>query len=101
MLAKYINLYLASKKNISIMKTSHEFFVEFQKQLQLCNDAELISKFNVEVGNRGSGAARFAFLAALHHEFIRRGFDYSEIGDTKSISFKHQVILENKVIKKL
>jgi hypothetical protein len=83
------------------MKTSHEYFVEFQKQLESYDDTELISSFNSEVGNRGSGTARFSFLAALHQEFIRRGFDYSEFGDENSISFKHQVILENRAIKKL
>jgi hypothetical protein len=50
------------------------------------------------VGNSGSGTARFSFLAALHQEFIRRGFDYSEIGDANSLSLKHKVTLENKRI---
>ena len=83
------------------MKTSHEYFVEFQKQLESYDDTELISRFNAEVGNSRSGTARFSFLAALHHEFIRRGYDYSEIGDAKSISFKNKVILENRIIIKL
>ena len=80
------------------MKTSHEYFVEFQKQLQSYNDTELISRFNAEVGNKGPGTTRFAFLAALHQEFIRRDFDYSKIGDENSLSFKHKVTLENKRI---
>jgi hypothetical protein len=80
------------------MKTSQEYFVEFQKQLQSYNDTELISRFNEEVGNSGSGTAHFSFLAALHQEFIRRGFDYSEIGDANSLSLKHKVTLENKRI---
>jgi hypothetical protein len=80
------------------MKTSHEYFVEFQKQLQSYNDTELINRFNAEVGNKGSGTTRFAFLAALHQEFIHRDFDYSEIGDENSLSFKHKVTLENKRI---
>ena len=50
------------------------------------------------MGNKGSGTTRFAFLAALHQEFIRRDFDYSEIGDENSLSFKHKVTLENKRI---
>jgi hypothetical protein len=77
------------------MKTSHDYFVEFQKQLQSYYDNELISRFNAEVGNSGSGTARFSFLAAVHQEFIRRGIDYSETGGAKSISFKNKVILEN------
>jgi hypothetical protein len=80
------------------MKTGNEYFVEFREQLESYTDDELIDRFNDEVNNGGSGTARFSFLAALHHEFIRRGFDYSEIGDANSISFKHKVTLENKRI---
>lgn len=83
------------------MKTGHDYFVEFQKQLESYNDEELINRFNGEVNNRGSGSARFSFLAALNHEFIQRGFDYSEIGDSNSLSFKDKVTLKNKIIKKL
>ena len=54
------------------MKTGHDYFVEFQKQLESYNDEELINRFNGEVNNRGSGSARFSFLATLHHEFIQR-----------------------------
>ena len=79
------------------MKSSHDYFVEFQKQLESYNDMELVASFNGEVNNKGSGTARFSFLAALHQEFIRRGFNYSEIGDEKSISVKHKIILEIKL----
>jgi hypothetical protein len=83
------------------MKTGLDYFAEFQKQLESYCDVELINRFNEEVNNGGSGTARYSFLAALHHEFIRRGYDYSEIGDANSLSFKHKVTLENKTIKKV
>ena len=80
------------------MKTGHDYFVEYQKQLGYYSNVELIGRFNEEVKNEGSDTARYSFLAALHHEFIRRGFDYSEIGDANSLSLKHKVTLENKRI---
>jgi len=83
------------------MKTGHDYFIEFQKQLESYRDIELISRFNEEVNNAGSGSARYSFLAALHHEFIRRGFDYSEIGDSDSLSFKQKVTLKNNAIKSI
>lgn len=81
------------------MKTGHDYFVEYQKEFEDCSDEEVLKWFNREVNNGGSGTARFSFLHALHQEFIRRGYDYSEIGDEKSLSFKHKVTLENKTIK--
>ena len=66
------------------MKTGKDYFIDFKKDLKKYTDDQLIARFNLEVNNKGSGTARFAFLAALHSEFNRRGFDYSEIGDKKS-----------------
>jgi hypothetical protein len=83
------------------MKTGHDYFDEYQKQLGYYSNVELIDRFNEEVNNGGSGSARYSFLAALHHEFIRRGFDYSEIGDSDSLSFKQKVTLENNAIKSI
>lgn len=83
------------------MKTGHDYFVEFQKQLEFDSDIELIDRFNEEVNNVGSGSARYSFLAALHHEFIRRGFNYSVIGDSDSLSFRDKITLKYKTIKKL
>ena len=83
------------------MKTGSDYFVEYQKQLESYSNAELIHRFNEEVNNGGSGSARYSFLAALHHEFIRRGFDYSEIGDSDSLSFKQNVTLENNAMKSI
>ena len=83
------------------MKTGQDYFIEFQKKLKTYNDTELISRFNEEVGNKGWGTARSSFLSALHEEFNLRGFDYSAIGDTESLSFKDKITLICKTIKKL
>ena len=83
------------------MKTGHDYFVEYQKQLGYYSNVELIDRFNEEVNNGGSGSARYSFLAALHQEFIRREFDYSEIGDADSLSFKQKVTLESNAIKSI
>jgi hypothetical protein len=83
------------------MKTGHDYFIEFQKQLESYSDIELISRFNEEVNNAGSGSARYSFLASLHHEFIRREYDYSAIGDSKSLSFRDKIRLKNNTIIKI
>ena len=83
------------------MKTSHDYFIDFETDLKNYTDDQLIARFNREVNNNGSGTARFSFLAALHNEFNRRGFDYSEIGDKESLSFQDKITRENKIIKKL
>jgi hypothetical protein len=83
------------------MKTSRDYFIDFETDLKNCKDDQLVARFNQEVNNKGSGTARFSFLAALHNEFNRRGFDYSEIGDKKSLSFRDKITLGKKIIKKL
>jgi hypothetical protein len=83
------------------LKTGQYYFVEYQKQLEAYSNLELIDRFNEEVNNGGSGSARYSFLAALHFEFIRRGFDYSEFGDSDSLSFKQKVTLKNNAIKSI
>jgi hypothetical protein len=46
------------------MKTSHDYFIDFEKDLKKCTDDQLVARFNLEVNNKGSGSARFSFLAA-------------------------------------
>lgn len=83
------------------MKTGHDYFVEYQKLFKDCSEKELLKWFNREVNNGGSGTARFSFLAALHEEFIRREYDYSAIGDSKSLSFRDKIRLKNNTIIKI
>jgi hypothetical protein len=83
------------------METVINYFVEYQKRFENYNDKQLLKSFNREVNNAGSGSARFCYLAALHEEFIRRGYDYSAIGDSKSLSFRDKIRLKDNTIIKI
>lgn len=63
------------------------------------SDIELLEAFNREVWNQGWTSARAEFLSELHREFDNRWFDYSEIGDNESLSFKNKIKLEWNIIK--
>lgn len=62
------------------------------------SDKNLVARFNKEVGNKGWGSARAELLAAIRQEFERRGLDYTEIGDEKTLSLRNPVILIDKKI---
>jgi hypothetical protein len=83
------------------MKTSQDYFVEYQKRFENYNDMEILDAFNSLVNNAGTGTARFSYGAALHHEFIRRGYDYSAVGDSDSLSFRDKIRLEDRTIIKI
>ena len=76
----------------------NNFFNEFNKRLSTYSDYEIITVFNKEVGNSGWGTARAVFLSAIHNEFDQRKFDYSEIGDSKTLSFKNPICLVGKKV---
>jgi hypothetical protein len=71
---------------------------EYLEQFKEITDEELIRRFNEQVGVRGGVPARGAYMAAIHAEFDRRGFDYSLIGDSISLSFKNKIKLVGKKI---
>jgi hypothetical protein len=71
---------------------------EFTIRLRAMSDNELIDAFNKDVGNPGWVAARGRFHAALREEFIKRGFDFSAIGNDISISFNNKIVLKEKII---
>ncbi len=77
---------------------SEKYFDEFKERFSYYTDKEIISAFNNEVGNTGWGTARASFLTAIHYEFDRRNFEYSEIGDSKSLSFKYSIRMNDKKI---
>ena len=83
------------------MKTGQDYFIEYQKRFEMDSDDELLDAFNSLVNNGGTGTARFSYGAALHHEFIRRGYDYSAVGDSDSLSFRDKIRLENRKIIKI
>ena len=62
---------------------------------EMTND-KVIECFNKEVGNTGWTSSRGAYLAALHSEFDQREWDYREIGNERSLSFKHHIHLIGK-----
>ena len=67
-------------------------------KLEKLSDQELIEVFNREVGNPGWTSSRSKHLSALHEEFEQRGFDYTSIGGTISLSFKRKIKLAGKKI---
>ena len=78
------------------MKTPQQHFEEFSKIFSDLSDNEIIERFNLEIGNKGWVSARGAYLVALQQEFRRRDWDYSDIGDEKSLSLKNMVKLCDK-----
>lgn len=73
----------------------HYYFRNFTKAMHYAIDQELIDLFNREVGLNGWTTSRASFLAALHKEFEKRRFDFSAIGDSESLSFKHHIKLDD------
>lgn len=62
-------------------------------------DEEIIERFNCDVGIPVGIPARQRFHKELIDEFIRRGFDFSSIGNKDiSISFANKIRLEGKKI---
>lgn len=73
---------------------------EFQKRFKAMNDEELIATFNGDVGKPGWVAARSRFHYAIHEEFRNRGFDYSDIFNNNSFSWKNKIkLIGKKIIK--
>ena len=69
---------------------------EFKTRFESNSDQELISAFNSQVDNHGSGSAKMAFLSALREELNKRSIDFSSIGDTRSMSYANCVVLKDK-----
>lgn len=71
---------------------SHQWFLEDVERFKKYSNDEIIQAFNDQIGNPGMVSRRMSYLSAIHHEFKRRGFDYSLIGDTQSLSFARKVV---------
>jgi hypothetical protein len=82
-------------------KTARGFYQKFVARFKTFTDQELIDAFNDEVGKQGWVSARGSYLAALHDEFIHRGFDFSAMGDMSSLSLGSKVKLTGKVLEPL
>lgn len=66
----------------------------FLGQLEQLTNAELVAKFNQEVGNTSWTSTRSAYLEALRNTFEQRGIDYSAVGDKNGFSLKQEVFLK-------
>jgi len=53
------------------------------------------------IWRQGWGTARASYMAAIHDEWIARGFDFSMIGDSRRLSFRHKVRLGDGVVRML
>lgn len=73
-------------------------FEEYAKRFKENTDQEMVELFNGEVGKHGWGSSRASYIAALHHEFERRKFDFSLVGSPARLSFKSKVKLDGKKI---
>lgn len=73
-------------------------FSYFRLLFSIMKDIEVIKAFNNQVGNLGWTSSRASYLAALHLEFDERGWNYSEIGDARGLSYRNEVYLVGKKI---
>lgn len=48
-----------------------------------------------------NGHSHASYLAALHHELHNRELDYSEIGNSESISFAQKIELMGNVVRRV
>jgi hypothetical protein len=76
-----------------------EIYEGFRRRMRQYDDQELIGCFNNEVGKQGWGTARSCYLSAIHAEWIARGFDFSMVGDSRRLSFRHKVTLADGVVR--
>ena len=73
-------------------------YEKYTASFDKCTDQEIINAFNKEAGNCGWGTARASYLGALHKQLEKRNFDYSEIGNERSMSLRSKIKLEGKVV---
>ena len=83
------------------METAKEYCDYFSKDLLNLTDEEFVSRFNESVGIKAFGISRSGYLWAIEEELKRRKFDYSNIGDDQSISYKHIVFNKEKKLYRL
>jgi len=75
-----------------------EVFEKYVQRFKENSDQEIVDLFNGEVGKHGWGSSRASFIAALHHEFERRNFDFTLIGSPAKLSLQSKVKLDGKKI---
>ena len=73
-------------------------FQKYVSEFKEKPDQEIVDLFNGEVGKPGWCSSRASYIAALHHEFERRNFDFSNIGRGGRLSFRSKIKLDGKTI---
>ena len=82
-------------------KTPLDYVNEFTERFNEYSDLEIVKCFNREVGIIAWGTARQGFLYALKNQIIKRGIDFSEVGDNISMSYKYCVTFINRKLKRI
>ncbi len=82
-------------------RTPQAAYEEFLARFKSLTDQEIIERFNEQIGNNGWTSSRGSYLAALHDEFLNRGFDFSAIGGSESLSLRSKIRLSGKTLEAL
>lgn len=90
----FINPSEDGTRNPFLTQKRQEFFENFDT----ISDDEIIEKYNREVDCKGWASIRGAYLMAMRDQFIKRGFDYSAIGNKEGLKLNQKVRLEDKQI---
>lgn len=77
-------------------KTSYDYAIEFEHSFENEPVDKIVDYFNKEVGKNAWGTARAGYILALSNTFLKRGIDYSIVGNWKSISLAKRVKLVGK-----
>jgi hypothetical protein len=95
---KAFNIHNDKPLNLIIMNLPQKLFKEYMERFNNYSAEQIIEAFNREVGCRGWGTARASYLGALYEQLNIRQFDYSQIGDKTSLSFRNRITLKNNII---
>jgi len=72
---------------------------QYLKEFHRMNSEQLVETFNHNVGNTEQTSEHVSYIAALHQEFDKRKFDYSEITSGNSgLLFKRKIKLIGKQV---
>ncbi len=82
------------KENASGQSPYEQELAYWKKNFRALTEEELIRTFNSSTGIRAWNLSRAAQCDALIHEFERRDWDYSVLGDRYRLSLKTCVVLQ-------
>ena len=64
--------------------------------MNIKSDEEIVEYFNSQVGIKGWTGATGAYMSAIRNQFDKRNIDYSEVGDSTSMSYRNKVTMIGK-----